>query len=119
MFQIVKNFVALLLSTGVQRLSNFFLTLYIARVLGVEALGQFTIVMSMVLIFQTIASMGQQDIAVREVARAPQEMGSYLLNGSLVVTLGGVVCTILMAVTAHLIGYENQIIQYVYIGGFR
>ncbi len=114
-FRVTKNFFALLLSTGVQRLSNFFLTLYIARVLGADALGQFTIVMSLVLIFQTIASMGQQHIAVREVARAPQDLGSYLLNGSLVVVLGGLVCTFLMLVTAHLIGYEDQLIQYVYI----
>jgi O-antigen/teichoic acid export membrane protein len=116
-FQIVRNFAALLLSTGVQRLSNFLLTLYIARVLGVNALGQFTIVMSLLLIFQTIASMGQQHIAVREIARAPEELVGYLLNGSCVVILGGLVCTLLMFVITHLIGYDVRILQYVYIAG--
>lgn len=115
--RVFKSTVALALSTGIQRLSTFVLSLYIARALGAKALGQFSIVMSLALIFQTISFLGQEQIVIREVARAPGEAGSYLVNGSLVVLGGGLLGTLGMFVTANVVNYEPEIITYTYVAG--
>jgi O-antigen/teichoic acid export membrane protein len=107
--------VALFLSTGMKRLTTFILTLYIARALGADALGQFSVVMSLVLIFQTLSFLGQQQIIIREVARAPDRAGDYLVNGSLIVVGGGLLGILLTLIAVNLIGYEPKIVTYSYV----
>jgi O-antigen/teichoic acid export membrane protein len=111
----MRNTLALFLSTGVQRLATFVLTLYIARTLGAGALGQFSIVMSLVIIFQTLSFLGQEQIITREVARTPESAGDYLANGSLIVAGGGFVGMLLMIVAANLIRFESNIMTYAYV----
>jgi len=115
--RVLRNTVAMALSIGTQRLSTFVLTLYIARALGADALGQFSIVTSLILIFQTISFLGQQQIIMREVARTPDEAGSYLVNAGFVVVGGGLLGTLGMFVTVNVVGYESQVITYTYVAG--
>jgi len=115
--RVLKNTVALFFSTGMQRLSTFILTLYIARALGADVLGQFSIAVSLVLIFQTLSFLGLQQIIIREVARAPDKAGAYLVNGSLVVTGGGLLSMLFMFVTVNLVNYESRIVTYAYVAG--
>jgi O-antigen/teichoic acid export membrane protein len=110
--RVLKNTIALAFSTGIQRLSTFVLTLYIARVFGAKSLGQFSVVMSLLLIFQTLSFLGQQQIIIREVARAPNKAGEYLTSGSLIVTFGGALGMLLMIITASLINYESAVVTY-------
>jgi O-antigen/teichoic acid export membrane protein len=115
--RVLKNIMALVFSTSMQRLLTFVLTVYVARALGADALGQFSIVMSLLLIFQTISYIGQEQIVIREVARAPHEAGAYLVNGSLLVVAGGMLGTLLMFVTASILDYESQVMIYIYFAG--
>ena len=107
--KVLKNIVAMFLSTGVERLTNFVLTLYIARALGADSLGQYSIVISLSLIFQTISYLGQQQIIVREVARRPDKAGAFLVNGSLIAAGGGLLGLLLMITATNLLAYEPEI----------
>ena len=115
--RVLKNTVALFLSTGMQRLSTFLLTLYIARALGADALGQFSVVWSLLLIFQTLSYLGQEQIIIREVARAPDKAGAFLVNSSLIVIGGGSLGILFMSATVNLIKYESPIAAYAYVAG--
>lgn len=115
--RVLKNTVALALSTGVERLFTFGLTVYIARALGADAVGQFSIVWSLLMIFQTVSYLGQDQIIVREVARARSEAGSYVANGSIVALGGGILGTLTMLVTANVLGYDVEVLTYTYVAG--
>jgi len=115
--RVFKNIAALALSTGMERLFTFGLMVYIARTLGKNVLGQFTIVISLSLIFQTLSYLGQEQIIIREVARAPSDAGSYLVNGSLIVLGGGLLGTLFMFVTVNLLDYESLVVTYTYVSG--
>ena len=115
--RVLTNTVALAAATGIARLSTFVVTLYIARALGAASLGQFSIVMSLLLIFQTISYLGQQQIIIREVARMPDRVTEYVVNGSVLAAIGGLLGMLLMIITANLIGYEPNVLALVYAAG--
>lgn len=115
--RVFKNTVALALSTGMERLFTFGLTVYIARALGADAVGQFSIVWSLLMIFQTVSCLGQDQIMVREVARSRSEAGMFLTNGSVIALGGGVLGTLTMLVTAQVLGYDAKVLSYTYVAG--
>jgi O-antigen/teichoic acid export membrane protein len=114
--RVLTNTIALTFSTGIGRLSTFAITLYIARALGAESLGRFSVVMSLLLVFQTISYLGQQQIIIREVARMPDRVHEYMVNGSVLVAIGGLLGMLLMITTANLINYESDVLTLVYAG---
>lgn len=115
--RVLRNMVSLTLATGLDKLVGFVLTVYIARVLGADALGHFSIVWSLLLIFQTVSLLGQEPISIREVARNPGEAGAYLANGSLVVLGGGLLGAPVMLATAYLLRFEPQVLTYACMAG--
>jgi len=68
---ILKNTFALFLTNLLNPIVSFLLVLVISRYLGVEGLGQYSLVMSYVAIFGALASLGLGSLLVREVAKSP------------------------------------------------
>ena len=101
-----------------ERLFSIVLTIYIARVLGASTLGEYTLVLSFVVIFQILALFGQDEIIMREVSRDRSKAGLYLANSSLVAVLTSIVFLIVMNATVNLLGYEQNIVTYMYIASF-
>lgn len=116
--RILKNSIALWSAMLLERLFSIVLTIYIARDLGVSSLGEYTLVLSLMAIFQILALFGQDEIIMREVARDTSKAGLYLVNSSLVAALTAFVFSVVMNVTANLLGYAQDIIIYVYIASF-
>jgi O-antigen/teichoic acid export membrane protein len=117
-FRVLKNSTALVLATGMERVVTFFLTLYIARSLGRSSLGEYSLVISFMAIFTTIASFGQHVIVPREVARHRSQAFTYLLSSSVIGLVASLPSAVMMVVAANLLNYTDRITGYMYIIGF-
>jgi O-antigen/teichoic acid export membrane protein len=114
-FRILKNSIALWLAMLLERLFSIVLIIFIARDLGVSSLGEYTLVLSLFAIFQILALLGQDEIIMREVARDTSRASLYLVNSGLVAVFTAFVFSVVMNVTASLLGYAQDIIIYVYV----
>ena len=115
---ILKNTLALAIPNILNPIVSFVLVLAISRYLGVEGLGQFSLVLSYIGIFATLASLGLADLVVREVARRPQEAHVFLFNSGLFGTLSSLAALVLMDILVAAMGYEAQVVQAAFICSF-
>ncbi len=76
---ILKNFLALSVSSIVQHVINLFSSIYVRRVLGVIAIGKVSWTASVISYFTLLGNPGFQFIAKREVARDPNKAGHYVI----------------------------------------
>ena len=113
--KLAKNTVAVLLAQVVEPACSFILVLFIARSLGVSALGTFSIAISFFFIFETISSLGYSHLITREVARDRSKSGKYLINASFVGFLFSVLMAGVMSLTGYLLSYPEDTILAMYI----
>lgn len=91
------------------------LTLYIARSLGVESLGEYSLVLSFMAIFASISYFGQHFLVPREVARNRSQAYTFLINSSLIGLAASLPTAILMVFIANLMNYSAQVVGYITI----
>ena len=63
--------------------TSFVLVFFIARLLGASGLGKYSTTISLLFIFQALASLGFPYLITREVARDNANAPKYLVNASL------------------------------------
>lgn len=115
---ILKNTLALAIPNVLNPIVSFVLVLAISRYLGVEGLGQFSLVLSYIGIFATLASLGLADLVVREVARRPDQAHEFLFNTGLFGTISSLAALVLMDIMVAVMGYEKQVVQAAFICSF-
>jgi O-antigen/teichoic acid export membrane protein len=115
---ILKNTLALAVPNIFNPIVSFVLVLVISRYLGVEGLGQFSLVLSYIGIFATLASLGLADLVVREVARRRDRAHEFLFNAGAFGTLSSLVALVLMNFLVASMGYEEHVVQAAFICSF-
>jgi O-antigen/teichoic acid export membrane protein len=115
--RVARNSIALTAALMIKRSTHFVLYILIARYLGVEVFGQFSLAYSLFLIFEVPARFGLPNLMVREVAKKKDEFDKYLINGHLIVFLATLVCLGLWALLIHLMGYSPEVIKASYLFG--
>lgn len=115
--RIAKNTGAVLLGTLVRMGASFVLVLLIARYLGSEGMGEYTVILSLYWIVQKIATMGLEPIIIREVAKNESSAQDFLSSGIVIGILTSVVMSSVMIMFAHLANYDHVIITSIYIVG--
>ncbi|MDY6930441.1 MAG: flippase [Halobacteriota archaeon] len=100
------------------RLISFFVTIYLARYLGVEVWGKYNFAFAYLALFSIITDLGLQTILVREMSRGelniPKLIGNSLIIRS-ILTFSAVGLSIL---TISLLPYPVDTTTYVYIAAF-
>jgi len=114
----VKNTGAAFLTQVAAPSCSFILVLFIARFLGVSGLGNFSIVLSLFFIFQTVSSLGFTHLITREVARDRSKAGKYLVNGSFIGFLFSALMAGVMCLTGYLLNYSKDTTLAIYILSF-
>ena len=107
--KILKNAGFLVFVRLAQPLFSLLLIIYIARSRGTELLGGYIIVLSYLVIFQTIASFGFKYLLTREVAKNPDSAGKLFFHASIFSIPLGIVCALVMYGTTAILGYESII----------
>lgn len=95
---------------------TFVVGVFVARYLGPEQFGQFNFVISLVMLFSIIGTLGLNHLMIREFARDPSCAGKYLGTASVLKLGGGVVAMILLFITMSQmkLGRENIILISIY-----
>jgi O-antigen/teichoic acid export membrane protein len=108
---IIKNTVALALPNVLNPFVSFVLILVIARYLGVEGLGQYSLIQSYLSLFGTLASLGLTTLIVREVSRRPDEIHVFLFNAALFGMVSSLVSVGAMDAMVAFMGYPHIVVS--------
>ena len=106
---IIQNALALAVPTVLNPVISFVLVLVISRYMGVEGLGKYSLVLSYLAIFGTLASLGLGDLCVREVAKDSSQAHVYLVNGTAIGALSSVAAIAAMNAMVFVLGYESDV----------
>ena len=87
--------------------SGIVLYVLMSRVAGSELLGQYTLVMSWMLVFQSFGSFGIPELLMRELGRFPDERGVHLGAGLIVGTVASAAAMPFMMLASRYAGYDG------------
>jgi O-antigen/teichoic acid export membrane protein len=107
--RIVRNFMVLLLVAAIAKGSGLITAVIVARFLGAEALGIYAVVMALTLLLELIAPLGQQDVLIRSVARAPNSMLRLWVESSVTTTVVASLCAVGVAVGGRTLGLAPDV----------
>ncbi|MFN6572455.1 flippase [Dendronalium sp. ChiSLP03b] len=115
--KLVGNSFALLVNRLTQSITTFVLVASIARILGPYELGQYMLAFSYYFVFMSIASQGFKTLFTRELARNPHETPLYLVSGSLLQLLFGIIGYAVLAVLVFALPYSPDTSTVCYVMG--
>jgi O-antigen/teichoic acid export membrane protein len=115
---LIKNTVALSIPSAVNPFFSLVLVYVISRRLGVEGMGQYSLLSSYLNIFTTIASLGLGGLIVREVARRPDDIHTLTANSLLFGLVSSVLAMILMDFGVTFLRYDNELQLAFVVGAF-
>lgn len=106
---VIKNTGAMLLGMIVRMAASFALVIFIGRKLGPQGMGQFSLVLTLFWVFQTMAGMGIQPLLIREVAKDRQKTGLILANAAMLTLIVSLLMSAALVGFSHLMGYSDII----------
>ncbi len=109
--RIFKNTLALSIPSVLNPVISFVLVLVISRYLGVQGLGQYSLVLAYQGIFATLAILGLDHLVVREAAKRPEDIHVIFFNAGLFGTASSVVSLLAMNLIIVAMGYEREVVQ--------
>lgn len=113
--KIAKNTAFLFVGDLTFRLISLFVTIYLARYLGVENFGIYNFVFAFLTYFSILKNLGLHDILAREISKdlaiAPKMIGNAYIIKFILTIFAIILCTI----TITLSSYSSEITNYVYV----
>jgi O-antigen/teichoic acid export membrane protein len=109
--RILRNTVALAFPNLVGPFISFVLIITISRYLGVEGLGQYSLIQSYLSLFTTLASLGLTTLIVREVSRRPDETHVFLFNAALFGVVSSLISITVMDTIVASMGYPQVVVS--------
>ena len=109
----IRNFSILTLSNSVIHIVNLFTNMYLARVLGPESYGLYGVLFTWILLIQSVASLGVDQVEIRAIARN-QKISFFYFQLSLFVRLFGLILTTCLFLLYCFFSYELEP-QYIFL----
>lgn len=94
-----------------QPLFSFFLFVVAARVLPVEDVGAYAVLMGLLFIFQAGAVLGLGPLVTREISGAPEDAAAWMGAAAAVLLPASLVCLAAFPLTAAALGYGPQTVR--------
>ncbi len=116
--KLLKNTGFLIVARLTQPFFSFILIIVMARFSGSELLGGFSIVISYIAVFQTVAAFGFKYLLTREVAGKPEIAGKYLVHTIYFSIPVGLLCSTVMYAAGVLLNYDGTIQLALALAGF-
>lgn len=113
--KLAANSIAVLANRLAQSITAFILFAAIARMRGVQELGQYTLAFTYYFMFMSIAAQGLKVLFTRELSRQSETTPIYLGNGTLLQFVFSLLSYLALALTVFLLPYsaETSIVCYV------
>jgi O-antigen/teichoic acid export membrane protein len=106
---VVKNTGAMLFGTIIRMSASFVLVVFIGRKLGPTGMGEFSLILTLFWVFQTMAGMGIQPLLIREVASNRENTGTILVNAALLSFLVSCLMSALMILFSAVMKYTSVV----------
>ena len=116
--KIAKNTGVVIAGNVIFRLISLFVIIYLARYLGTEGFGKYSLVFAYLAFFNIVTDLGLQQILVREMARNPSTASKLIGNAYVIRLLLTVFAVVLSIVIITLLPYPDDTTLYVYIASF-
>lgn len=115
--RVARNTLFIFVGQAGQALCILALWLLIARLLTPEAIGQYSLAVSLSAVFAIVTKLGLEPLAIREVARHPEEAPSYL--GRILTLKGGLALVgyMFLLVTVLVVGYGRGKSSLIFVVG--
>lgn len=116
--KIIKNTTYLTSAFIGQKLLAFIYFVLIARLIGVENVGKYTVALSYTTIFSIFIDLGTSPIITREVAKQKDKLHNYLntiISSKLILSL---LVYLVVIISIHILNYDTQIRKLIYVSGF-
>lgn len=106
----------ILLARTLAPAASFGVVYLLARIRGVELVGQFNTAMAVLALFQAFGGLGLENYLVREVARNPHEARALLRSAARAVLPISVATAAMALLTAFVTGYDRAVVEAVAAG---
>ncbi|MDZ7336675.1 MAG: flippase [candidate division KSB1 bacterium] len=107
---IAKNTIFILLSKFIDPLISLLLVISIARLLGVNGLGQYSFVKATFTIFLVISTLGLEQLITRDVAKNKQAAALYLINLGVLNIIFSIVMAVSMSLFVYFSHYPPEVV---------
>jgi O-antigen/teichoic acid export membrane protein len=115
--RLLGNSLSLLANRLTQSITAFVLVAAIARILGPYQLGQYMLAFSYYFVFMTLASQGLKTLFTRELSVNPGETPVFLVSGSLLQLLFGVIGYLALVLLVFVLPYSPDTSMVCYVMG--
>jgi O-antigen/teichoic acid export membrane protein len=112
---ILKNTLVIYISQAISHLMNFLLIIIIARYLGTDGLGQFTLAFSYLIIFQTLSQFGLGEFLIREISRDKENFNKYFLNAVVIRIAISLIVLLFLNFLLYLMNYPHEVTRAILI----
>ncbi len=116
--RVAKNTGIVIAGDVIFRVISLFITIYLARYLGIVGFGKYSFVFAYLAFFGVITSLGLNTILVREMARDPSMTSKLIGNAYIIKILLTVFAIVLSLIIITLLPYPADTTNYVYIAAF-
>jgi O-antigen/teichoic acid export membrane protein len=103
---------------GVLLISGGATYVLLSRLGGAEILGQYSVVLAWLLLFQALGSFGIPEFVARELGRSHHGHGRHMSHGLALGVVGSGAAMIAMVATVGMLGYEDALERALVISGF-
>ena len=113
--RIAKNTAIMFAANVVKKLITLFLTMVVARYLGVENFGKLAFATSFVVLFSIFTDFGAKVLINREIARNKDKANKYVSNVLSMKLVLSTLMIVAVGIAANLLGYPKDTIYLLYI----
>lgn len=117
MGKLVRNTIFVTGGQTFTKIISFFSVPIIARMLGTEGFGTYTLAFSFVMLFSGISDLGIENLTIRDISRDKSLINKFLSNSLAIRFIATFVIYILIVAVAKLLNYPNEIFQLISILG--
>ena len=116
--RIAKNAMLMFSANLVKKILTLFLTLIVARYLGVSSYGKMSLALSFVALFSILSDFGAKILINREIARNKDKVNKYVFNTIVMKLYASFFMVIVVLIVANLLDYPREILNLMYIATF-
>jgi O-antigen/teichoic acid export membrane protein len=110
-----KNSSWMMVEYGLKIISAIFVTIYVARYLGPEEFGLLSYALAIVAVFMAISRLGMESILVRDLAKYPLQVKSYMATAFGLMIVAAVVGLVILCTLMYFFESDTQTKVYVCI----
>lgn len=114
--KLLTNIVALAVPNMLKPFVSLIVVYFISRRLGVDGMGQYSLLSSYTNMFTSVASLGLGTLIVREASRHPEKLGQIISNSFVIGAISWLVMMVFMDSFVLLMGYDRYLLVALGIG---